>query len=196
MLTLHVTQIMIEGPLTAAFVTSAAAVLTPKACVHDFLCLMFRDELQMITARSSGQWPLSPSNQPSRAVADSRFRLFYSRAFFAFCTSLTLFPFCFSRCRLRLLPRGRRCFRCYDQDQSTALTACRRRRRRRRRLPLIRVSLQDLDVYNVDDERLCVSQKPAFTDEKPFHDKVRLLLETASDASRLAVMPSHWQPWL
>ncbi len=55
---------------------------------------------------------------------------------------------------------------------------------------------QDLDVYNVDDERMCVSTKPAHTDEKPFHSKQRLLLETASDPSRLAVMPSHWQPWL
>jgi hypothetical protein len=51
---------MIDGPLTAAFVTSAAAVLRPKAYVHDFLCLMFRDELQMITARSSGQSPSHP----------------------------------------------------------------------------------------------------------------------------------------
>lgn len=56
--------------------------------------------------------------------------------------------------------------------------------------------LQDLDVFSVDDEKLCVSQKPAYTDERPFHDKVRQLLETASDTSRLAVMPSHWQPWL
>jgi hypothetical protein len=56
--------------------------------------------------------------------------------------------------------------------------------------------LQDLDVFSVDDEKLCVSQKPAHTDEKPFHDKVRQLLDTASDTSRLAVMPSHWQPWL
>ena len=46
---------MIDGPLTAAFVCSAAAVLKPKACVHDFLCLMFRDELQVIAARNSGK---------------------------------------------------------------------------------------------------------------------------------------------
>jgi hypothetical protein len=46
---------MIEGPLTAAFVASAAAVLKPKACVHDFLCLLFRDELQSIASRNSGK---------------------------------------------------------------------------------------------------------------------------------------------
>jgi len=34
--------IMIEGPLTAAFVASAAAVLKPKACVHDFLSAVQR----------------------------------------------------------------------------------------------------------------------------------------------------------
>ncbi len=55
---------------------------------------------------------------------------------------------------------------------------------------------QDLDVYNVDDEKMCVTAKPAHTDEKPFHCKVRQLLDNASDQSRLAVMPSHWQPWL
>jgi hypothetical protein len=58
------------------------------------------------------------------------------------------------------------------------------------------ILLQDLDVFSVDDEKLCVSQKPAHTDEKPFHSKVQQLLETACDSSRLAVMPSHWQPWL
>ena len=56
--------------------------------------------------------------------------------------------------------------------------------------------MQDLDVYSVDDEKLCTSQKLGYTDEKPFHDKVRQLLENASDCSRLAVMPSHWHPWL
>ena len=28
---------------------------------------------------------------------------------------------------------------------------------------------QDLEVYNVDDEKMCVTAKPAHTDEKPFH---------------------------
>ena len=46
---------MIEGPLPAAFVASAAAVLKPKACVHDFLCLLFRDELQSLASRNSGE---------------------------------------------------------------------------------------------------------------------------------------------
>jgi hypothetical protein len=45
---------MIEGPLTAAFVAAAAALLKPKACAHEFLCLLFRDELQNLSMRNSG----------------------------------------------------------------------------------------------------------------------------------------------
>jgi hypothetical protein len=45
---------MVEGPLTAALVSSAAAVLKPKACVHNFLCLLFKDDLQAVAHRNSG----------------------------------------------------------------------------------------------------------------------------------------------
>jgi hypothetical protein len=62
---------MIEGPLTAAFVTSAAAVLKPKACVHDFLCLMFRDELQSMSARNSGAFLQFTNGTNQNAIADS-----------------------------------------------------------------------------------------------------------------------------
>ena len=54
---------MIEGPMTAAFVATAAALLKPKACAHEFLCLMFKDELQGLSSRSSGK-SLLPFAQP------------------------------------------------------------------------------------------------------------------------------------